>query len=132
MIKTFIDVVAPKGAVLWWLVRAVLRRCWVLKSPLLNLFLRSWCNQFFCSWLAELPDLMEKIPFAILAQPRWIHFGWKTCGRRKDCGILQKHQRLFGRQVTLFEVNSTRLILGESKVVVAFDVWQPFKVLFKI
>ena len=115
---------APKGAVLW--------RCWVLKSPLLNLFLRSWCYQFFCSWLAELPELTEKILFAIMAQPRWIHFGLKTWGRRKDCRILQKHQQLFGGQVTLFEVNSTRLIFGESKVVVAFNVWQPLKVLFKI
>ena len=44
---------------------------------------------------------------------------------------LQKHQQLFGRRVTLFEVHSTRLIFGESKVVVAFYVLQPFKVLFK-
>ena len=126
------DVVAPKGAVLWWLVKALLRRCWVLKSLSLNLFLRSWCNQFFCARLAKLPDLMEEILFAILAQPCWNHFGWKTRNWRKDCGILQKHQRLFRRQVTLLEVNSTKLIFVESKVVVAFDVWQPFKVLFKI
>ena len=69
LIKTFVDVVAPKGAVLW--------RCWVLKSPLLNLFLRSWCHQFFCSWLAELPELTEKILFAIMAQPVGFTLAWR-------------------------------------------------------
>ena len=29
-------------------------------------------------FLAELPGLTEKILLAILAQPCWIHFGWKT------------------------------------------------------
>ena len=66
----------------------------------------------------------------------WLNpVGFTLAWRREAGGRIAgffKSKQLFGGQVTLFEVNSTRLIFGESKVVVAFNVWQPLKVLFKI